>query len=588
MPEAEFDRLEVQQQEYLRQREELCAASAKLAADANEARKSVVNCRRDSDAQVMERLRDRHFRLLLDKPAPKRLSTLIDPVYESMRVPVPALSLQVVEHLDQLVIGGGPSVYGLKASNGDENWRSEGAQRSNTRLALSPNGRIVVTGSRDDSLLRFWDAETGQFLFDTDVAAHDAPFAFLTDGRHLAIGARRLTLLDLETKRQRQVTGSSGNASAIAVNGDYIVLGGKSGQVTAFAIERRGDRVELRVKGSEASTEPRSMVVALALSSDKLHLTSVTRSGVISRWVLPDMNRVSDQQGELRFVGYAVATDRNDVMYLSGNTQGRGARGRVVAVDVEAGLTKRMYEDAKTNSPSIALAEQSRTLFIGDSEMLTPFRVATSSEAFDTMESLADGAMANVQTPGEYLDDLRSRGRTPQTSALGELSDDTKVHVIGVYEGELPDGQKSGFRQHPQGQVTVNVGGTGRAVLVLTAYEPVKWTVVPRGVFVDHILLYGYYDQEVVAPPGTRVYTNLQSSVPATYAYKKDEKYTRLARAVREITGRDPDTFQGKYRAGTFSVNVSGSSPDPTQSPAIDKWVDEDGVVHYGDRRTGN
>jgi hypothetical protein len=143
-----------------------------------------------------------------------------------------------------------------------------------------------------------------------------------------------------------------------------------------------------------------------------------------------------------------------------------------------------------------------------------------------------------------------------------EPSDVTKVHVVGVYEGELPGGGERGFREHTQGEVTVNVGGIGRVVLVLTAYEPVKWKVVPQGVIVDQILLFGYYDQEVEAPSGARVYSNLQSSVGSSriYAYKKDAKYTMLERAVREITGQDVDTFQGKYRAGIFYVNWGGLS----------------------------
>lgn len=149
---------------------------------------------------------------------------------------------------------------------------------------------------------------------------------------------------------------------------------------------------------------------------------------------------------------------------------------------------------------------------------------------------------------------------TQPKPAPGEPSDVTKVHVVGVYEGELPGGGKRGFREHTQGEVTVNVGGNGRVVLVLTAYESVKWKVVPQGVIVDQILLFGYNDQEVEAPSGARVYSNLQSSVGSSsmYAYKRDARYAMLERAVREITGRDVDTFQGKYRAGIFYVNSGG------------------------------
>ena len=141
-------------------------------------------------------------------------------------------------------------------------------------------------------------------------------------------------------------------------------------------------------------------------------------------------------------------------------------------------------------------------------------------------------------------------------------------------------------RRHKQGQVTVNIGGSGRAILVLTAYEPVKWTVRPRGVFIDQILLFGYYDQEVVAPPGSKVFSNLQTAAGSSrvYAYKKDRNYNQLQAMVREITGKEIDTFQGKYRAGSFQVNSSGAAASaPGDVPGVHKWVDDDGVVHYGD-----
>ncbi len=590
MPPAEFEELEGKQQQWLTQREQHCAASAELATSRDEAMLIVIECRRDSDAQIMPRLRDRHFKLLAAEPVLRTSPGSIEPNYEAAQSPGLVQAMHVIEHMDQLVIAGGRNIYGVEASSGKKTWGVDAAERTNTRIAVSPNGRILATGSQSDMLVRFWDAETGDFLFDTNVEQRDAPFAFLAGSRHMVIGARRLVVMDLETKRKRPVLMATGSTSAIAVNDDYVVVGKKSAEIVTYAIEQKPDGIELDEVGRATAVEPRKPVVALALSSDGLHLTSVTLSGVIGRWIIPEMSRVSGTLGELRYVGSVAITDRNDVLFLSGNAATRGAKGRVVAIDVEAGLSKRIYDDARTAGPGIALAENSNTLFIGDGTTLTSIRVATSSEGFDNMESLADGALANVKSAQEALDDLRAQGATLPKSALGELSDDTKVHVVGVYEGKLPNGKKRGFRENVQGQVTINVGGSGRAVLVLTAYEPVKWTVIPRGVFVDHILLFGYNDQEVNAPPGTRVYSNLQSSVGATrtFAYKKDANYAKLEKAVREITGKDVDTFQGKYKAGSFSVNSGGSRADPTQSPGVNKWVDEDGVVHYGDQRTGN
>ena len=310
MPEADFKQLELKQRQWLTQREQHCAASAELAASGEEAKVIVIECRRDSDAQVMPRLRDRHFKLLLSKPEPQTSPIVVEPNYESARSPGLVQAMHVDEHMDQLIIAGGPNIYGVEASSAEKTWGVDAAERMNTRIAVSPNGRVVVTGSPSDKLLRFWDAETGDFLFDTDVDRKDAPFVFLPGGRHMVIGGRRLVVMDLETRRQRPVHMATGGTSAIAANDDYVVVGKKSSQIVTYAIERKADRIELDAVEYATAVEPRNPVVALALSSDGLHLTSVTLSGVIGRWIMPELSRVSGTLGELRYVGSVATTEK--------------------------------------------------------------------------------------------------------------------------------------------------------------------------------------------------------------------------------------------------------------------------------------
>lgn len=151
---------------------------------------------------------------------------------------------------------------------------------------------------------------------------------------------------------------------------------------------------------------------------------------------------------------------------------------------------------------------------------------------------------------------LTSCAVQPKTD-VGDRHAGIEVHVVGVYEGRLPGGKARGIREDAQGEVTVKVGGSGRVILVFSAYEPVKWKVVSQDVVIDQILLFGYHDQEVEGPTGARVFSNLQTSVGSSriYAYKKDDRYTKLEQAIREITGQEVDTFQGAYTAGMFYVN---------------------------------
>jgi hypothetical protein len=53
---------------------------------------------------------------------------------------------------------------------------------------------------------------------------------------------------------------------------------------------------------------------------------------------------------------------------------------------------------------------------------------------------------------------------------------------------------------------------------------------------------------------------------------------------VRELTGKDIATFQGSYAGDTFSIDARPAAMD-RDAPAIRRYVDENGVVHFEDSR---
>jgi hypothetical protein len=177
----------------------------------------------------------------------------------------------------------------------------------------------------------------------------------------------------------------------------------------------------------------------------------------------------------------------------------------------------------------------------------------------------------------------------PTTSyLLPEIAPNALVHAVGVYEGKYAEGVRRGFRQHPQGTVDVLVGGPQPVILVLSAYEPVKWRVQATGATrVEQILVFGNGTQEVeTALRSARVYTSPQSSTSGSLVvYERTSSgYTRLAKAVRELTGKDIATFQGSYAGDTFSIDARPAAMD-RDAPAIRRYVDENGVVHFEDSR---
>ena len=66
----------------------------------------------------------------------------------------------------------------------------EGHDHYITSVAFSPDGRHIVSGSRDKTL-RLWDAQTGQIVMDP-LKGHNhyvTSVAFSPDGRHIVSGS---------------------------------------------------------------------------------------------------------------------------------------------------------------------------------------------------------------------------------------------------------------------------------------------------------------------------------------------------------------------------------------------------------------
>lgn len=189
----------------------------------------------------------------------------------------------------------------------------------------------------------------------------------------------------------------------------------------------------------------------------------------------------------------------------------------------------------------------------------------------------------------------------------------TEVHVVGVYKGALPDGQKDtpwwakcqGDRSDPRvvqdcharfagqrstGMVSVGVTRTGVPVaLILMSYEPVTWKleVSPR-TRLSKVILAGYHGQDIAGvPSGVAVEARTYEPSPCSectrqagyfYAYKSDgREYDNAIKAIEGITGTRPASFQGSHQSGRFAINDTVSrAASTTNNP------DDAGDVYSG------
>ncbi|MFO1377668.1 MAG: hypothetical protein U1F14_11760 [Steroidobacteraceae bacterium] len=146
-------------------------------------------------------------------------------------------------------------------------------------------------------------------------------------------------------------------------------------------------------------------------------------------------------------------------------------------------------------------------------------------------------------------------------------ADGSPVHVISVYEGQLPPGVERQFQQQVEGITQVRVLAAG-ATLLLASYEAMEWRIdAPRGIGLRRIIAMGYYDQRVKVSGGGRpevvtgklatLLKNPPPGMPDGLPTQTDgNSLVDVANISRALTGDAPESFQAAYTtpAGGFVV----------------------------------
>lgn len=164
------------------------------------------------------------------------------------------------------------------------------------------------------------------------------------------------------------------------------------------------------------------------------------------------------------------------------------------------------------------------------------------------------------------------------------------LHVIGVYEGKtLPGGDDRAWwakcDEHPgaknsddasrmarlechrkyagnqlEKEVLVDISDTTRPIiLALTAYDKTNWKVkLSPGVEIKKVILAGYHTQRVSGvSEGTPIETFTSDPSPCQRCIQGGRhfySYESPPMELREITGLEVTSFQGRYKGESFSI----------------------------------
>lgn len=427
--------------------------------------------------------------------------------------------------------------------------------------AISPNGRLFVTGENNGDLMKIRDSESGATVAEVSMVR---PYQFHWLDSQVAIFLARdsikTVLLDFTTGQQVPVQGVGyGFDRAVRVpgaEGEYVLFG--HGGVSKIQLVRGQTEPEVKLVadkplsalGCASNTSGKNADgTRFFCASDKLTIVTLKTMDIESIALEPfkfQTGVATPDPEQILVHGYILSASNS-----SGNYLYSIVNQTMTPIDRDKSLSERFESIGSIHRQ--AVISQNKVEVLGDLPKLAAVpvqRFATDAQDLLNQRKL----VASDQLPGSPATGTPGvvpvTAKPPAKGPLVDLAKDAQIQAVGVYQGgsagaKAADGRKMGY-------VEVRVRrSTKPIVLVLSSYEPVRWMLITEpGASLAAVLVSGYYPSQVVGAGAAPVVVNGN-----VYAYKPDSpEYRALNQAVVNVTGRDIGLFQGRYDGGQFSV----------------------------------
>lgn len=484
--------------------------------------------------------------------------------------------LQSAKHYSVLDLATGDVIHTAEVGNGEP------------VTALSPNGRLFVGGGAGRGDAAVYESATGALLATfSGVRSHQLYWVADVGAIHANERGADLTFIDFTTGRESRIPMTVGNLDGIApmpgATRRYAVLAfnrhgvveikpGPQGWSAVLISETKVDSPGGWSRASGLSADGKRLygsaqhLKLLDLPSMKSHTVTLDPLYVQAVVATPDPDRLlltgffrgAPGQGAKQYLysisqrtlaevdGKALVSTR--FIYIP--TLRRNAvidRSKIVVIDaiaaaapvpVDEELERRAAElDAVARARAAALPQLPRDIDAARAAMIARMAREGSSASPDVLAQLAMRA-APTSAKGTY------------PGPVAELARNADIQALGVYEGgEIGSARGASART---GTVQVRVGrGSRPVVLVLSAYEPVRWVItVEPGAKLAAVLSGSYYPSEIIGAGDARIY-----NIGRHYAYeRKGENFAKLDAETVRWTGKRIGVFQGTYTGSSFSI----------------------------------
>jgi WD40 repeat protein/ribosomal protein L9 len=327
-----------------------------------------------------------------------------------------------------------PRWQSLTAPGGPEIRRFEGHTGYVNAVALSPDGRYIVSGSGyPDNTLRLWEAASGREIARFEAHTRDVmAVAFSPDGRHIVSGSGDRTLRLWEVASGRELACFNGHwdwvtGVAFSPDGRYIVSGSDDGTLRLWdwATGREVTRFEGHTRG----------VSALAFSSDGRHIVSgagresdwcaaAPRDNTLRLWEAASGREVARFEGHTDSVN-AVAFSPDGRYIVSGSGD------RTLRLwDVSSGQSRR-FDGHAAPVPAVAFSPDGRQIVSGSGDGTLRLWEAASAREVAHLECHGGVTAVAFSPDGRYI----VSGSNDTTLRLWEPARAASGHETAGFEG---------------------------------------------------------------------------------------------------------------------------------------------------------
>jgi WD40 repeat protein len=377
-----------------------------------------------------------------------------------------------------------------------------GHQGSVNSVAVSPDGRRIVSGSSDNTVA-VWDLETGSRLL--TLAGHQDrvySVAVSPDGRRIVSGSDDQTaaVWDLETgARLHTLSGHEGPVSSVAVSPDgrRIVSGSWDKTAAVWDLET-GSRL-LTLAGHQDG------VTSVAVSSDGRRIVSGSSDNTLAVWGLETGSRRHTLAGHQGWVS-SVAVSPDGRRIVSGS-----ADDTVAVWDLQTGTRLLTLSGHQGGVTSVAVSPDGRRIVSGSGDTVAVWDLQTGARR----HTLA-GHQHYVNSVAVSPDGRRIvSGSYDKTVGVWDLQTGARRHALSGHQGEVN---------------SVAVSPDGRRIVSGSADDTVAvWDLesgTRRHTLAGH---QGWVNPVAVSPDGRRIVSRSRGKTAAVWDMKSGRRLLTLA-----------------------------------------------------------